>query len=114
MRKSFAPTLWAGDLTDRDVKQLWFPGVHGDVGGGYLQRGLSDGALLWMMDEAARKEAGLAFRLNIRNQLAKDDHDVLHDFCTGIFSALKTEPRQVGNLKSGGAGFHVSSDRPAF
>ncbi len=23
---------------ERDVKQIWFPGVHGDVGGGYLQK----------------------------------------------------------------------------
>ncbi|HEY0570039.1 MAG TPA: DUF2235 domain-containing protein, partial [Enterovirga sp.] len=34
-RQSFAPTLWEGYDQTRDVKQIWFPGVHSNVGGGY-------------------------------------------------------------------------------
>jgi uncharacterized protein (DUF2235 family) len=43
----------------RDVKQVWFPGVHCDVGGGYseAESGLSKIALEWMLEEA--KMAGL-------------------------------------------------------
>ena len=37
-----------------DLKQVWFPGVHCDVGGGYRETGLSNGALKWMIDEAVR------------------------------------------------------------
>ncbi len=33
-RQSFSPTLWQGHAADRDIRQLWFPGVHSDVGGG--------------------------------------------------------------------------------
>ncbi len=38
----------------RDLKQVWFPGVHSDVGGGYPEResGLSKFALRWMLMEA--------------------------------------------------------------
>src|ERR1700682_2126612 len=38
----------------KDVKQVWFAGVHCDVGGGYKQEqsGLSKIALKWMLDEA--------------------------------------------------------------
>ena len=38
----------------RDLKQLWFPGVHSDVGGGYpeAESGLSKIALQWMLHEA--------------------------------------------------------------
>jgi uncharacterized protein (DUF2235 family) len=38
----------------KDVKQVWFPGVHCDVGGGYseAESGLSKIALKWMLDEA--------------------------------------------------------------
>jgi uncharacterized protein (DUF2235 family) len=38
-----------------DLKQVWFPGVHGDVGGGYpeAESGLSKIALKWMLKEAA-------------------------------------------------------------
>lgn len=37
-----------------DVKQVWFPGDHCDVGGGYAEQesGLSKGALEWMFTEA--------------------------------------------------------------
>ncbi|WP_234300878.1 DUF2235 domain-containing protein [Sphaerospermopsis aphanizomenoides] len=36
------------------VKQIWFPGVHGCVGGGTQSiRGLSDATLDWMMDEVS-------------------------------------------------------------
>ncbi len=41
-----------------DIQELWFPGVHSDVGGNYPDdHRLSDIALKWMADEAA--QAGL-------------------------------------------------------
>jgi uncharacterized protein (DUF2235 family) len=36
------------------LKEIWFPGGHGNVGGGIrTERGLSDGALKWMVAEAS-------------------------------------------------------------
>ena len=52
MRGSFSPTLWSEEGAEGRLKQVWFPGVHSDVGGGYKETGLSDGALLWMIEEA--------------------------------------------------------------
>ncbi|MGF0116001.1 DUF2235 domain-containing protein [Promicromonospora sp. Marseille-Q5078] len=52
-RLTFAPCLWTvpdGDPPDR-VQQVWFPGTHGDVGGGGARCGLSDLALQWMAAE---------------------------------------------------------------
>jgi uncharacterized protein (DUF2235 family) len=43
------PSVPAGP---RDVMQVWFPGVHCDVGGGYAETALSDNALRWMVGEA--------------------------------------------------------------
>jgi len=42
----------------RDVKQVWFPGVHCDVGGGYAEAesGISKIALEWMVEEAEAKD----------------------------------------------------------
>lgn len=44
----------------KNVMQVWFPGVHCDVGGGYAENesGLSKIALEWMIEEAV--QAGLA------------------------------------------------------
>ena len=118
MRASFTPTLWTDeqdnpiydDPTGR-VKQLWFPGVHSDVGGGYSATGLSDIALAWMMDEASA--TGLTFGENFRQQVRPDPKGVLHDSLKGVFKALRTRPRNLPNLDHDHAPekspFHASS-----
>jgi uncharacterized protein (DUF2235 family) len=60
-RAFFRSNLWHPTPTGgpKDIKQVWFPGVHGDVGGGYVESesGLAKIALQWMLDEA--RTAGL-------------------------------------------------------
>ncbi|GAA2724996.1 DUF2235 domain-containing protein [Actinocorallia aurantiaca] len=55
-RSVFEPTLWhrQPDAGDQELKQVWFAGVHCDVGGGYCDTSLSDLTLLWMADQACR------------------------------------------------------------
>jgi len=95
LRASFQPTLWTA-TPQQDAKQVWFPGVHSDVGGGYREHGLSDGALLWMIGEAAA--AGLAFNPQVTAQIKDNPLDVIHDSCCGVFSLLPTMPRSVPDL----------------
>ena len=45
IRDVFAPTYWTAR---QGIIQVIFPGGHSDVGGGYPETGLSDGALNWM------------------------------------------------------------------
>ena len=58
-RGPFFPTLWTHVTEGQRVEQVWFTGVHRDVGGGYPQHQLSDITFRWMMDRA--RECGLAF-----------------------------------------------------
>jgi uncharacterized protein (DUF2235 family) len=60
----------AAGARPQDIKQVWFAGVHSDVGGGYpeKQSGLSKYPLLWMMEEAVA--AGLKVNNATVNQLA--------------------------------------------
>ncbi|CUA77189.1 putative protein YEL023C [Saccharomyces cerevisiae S288c] [Rhizoctonia solani] len=51
-RKEFLPTPFANYSPGRDVKQVWFPGVHSDVGGSYTEHLIADIALCWMAGEA--------------------------------------------------------------
>jgi uncharacterized protein (DUF2235 family) len=54
-RKKFPVSLWNEDDVDQEqqvVKQVWFAGVHSDVGGWYSERGLSNVALRWMLKQA--------------------------------------------------------------
>lgn len=57
-RSVFRPTLWHQQpdaaMKGQELKQVWFAGVHKDVGGGYPERGLPDIALLWMIQQASR------------------------------------------------------------
>jgi len=54
----------------QDILQVWFAGVHSDIGGGYpeKQSGISKYPLLWMIDEA--EKSGLKFNHANVNQLA--------------------------------------------
>lgn len=50
-RKAFQPTLMNQDEHDTErVAEIWFPGAHSDVGGGYNFDGLSDNALRFFLD----------------------------------------------------------------
>lgn len=55
-RSDFKPALWDAK-EGLDIQQVWFPGVHADVGGGYKEAGLSNIAMHWIIREA--QAAGL-------------------------------------------------------
>ncbi len=61
-RKPFKPTIWVqqDDAPSQTLEQVWFAGVHSDIGGGYQDVGLSEIALLWMAEKARSCE--LAFK----------------------------------------------------
>lgn len=50
-RKSFAPVLWNEQDRGR-IEQVWFAGVHSNVGGGYPKQGMSLVAFEWMLRRA--------------------------------------------------------------
>ncbi|CAE6752129.1 DUF2235 domain-containing protein [Paraburkholderia nemoris] len=104
-RNTFFPTLW----TDADgcdparVTQVWFPGVHADVGGGYKETGLSDATLKWMIAEAA--QCGAVFEPKMLDQLADAGqlspsaiHGVLHNSLTGFYRRIGFRPRSFPYL----------------
>ena len=102
-RLDFSPTLWTnldGRPPETTAKQIWFTGVHGDIGGGYFLRGLGDITLEWMLTEAS--EQGLEFRNGAQQQLKPDPQGILHDSVTGVFAKRPTGPRSVPNLADRG------------
>jgi uncharacterized protein (DUF2235 family) len=63
-RKSFVVThMEKSDKNpDQVIREVWFPGTHGCVGGGTsANRGLSDGGLQWMMEQVSESGLHLAF-----------------------------------------------------
>ncbi|MFK8016562.1 MAG: DUF2235 domain-containing protein [Gammaproteobacteria bacterium] len=120
-RTLFRPYLWAHDKTywgnpfesgtgvDQDTKQVWFPGVHADVGGGYAEAesGLAKITLNWMIDESPVE---LEFVTQTVNQVVlgvprkgsphvyqpPDPLAPMHDSLTALWQPLEWLPKKQG------------------
>jgi uncharacterized protein (DUF2235 family) len=85
-RDSFVPTLWTG-ATPPDVRidQVWFAGVHSDVGGGYVSRRLADIPLWWMVRQAQAE--GLYFDERcLPDPATLQPLEMQHDSSHGLFA----------------------------
>ncbi|MBE1284557.1 MAG: DUF2235 domain-containing protein [Rhodobacteraceae bacterium] len=98
-RIDFVPTLWTGHSSQRDIKQVWFAGVHGDVGGSYADHSLGDITLHWMLTEAMG--CGLALRSALPAASNNNPRGRRHDSVTGIFKRRQTRPRGVPDFSAG-------------
>ncbi len=99
-RRTFHPILWderRKEDADR-IWQVWFPGVHANVGGGYPKDGLSYISLDWMVSKAS--QLGVKFLEDhlreIRNQA--DAHDDLYNSRAGFGAYYRYSPRPVSRL----------------
>lgn len=109
IRASFTVTRWANADQHLDAREVWFPGVHSDVGGGYSNTDLADGALLWMMAQA--RSADLVFRKDVETQLRSNPLGALHNSYKGAFAKLRSRPR---NIEAFVAANHVRFDSSAI
>jgi hypothetical protein len=95
-RHSFSPVLWQDDPR---VEQVWFAGVHSNVGGGYPKQGVSLVALDWMLQKAHEK-GGL--RLLADDRTACSEHanvdDKLYDSRAGLGVFYRWLPRDMERL----------------
>ena len=91
-REDFKPTLWS-HKPELDLRQVWFAGVHSDVGGGYNEFGLSHCASQWMLKEAT--SFGLKFESHFINSLHPDPGDKQHNERKGIYWAREKYIRTI-------------------
>jgi uncharacterized protein (DUF2235 family) len=116
-RTMFQPQLWPAGKEFRpnqfqkkgaalqDVKEVWFSGVHGDIGGGYPEKDsrLAKITLKWMIDET--KPLGLHYKTRTVNEIVlgkkKDGSYVAPDATAdrnesmnAVWSVLEIIPRK--------------------
>ncbi|RLQ21329.1 DUF2235 domain-containing protein [Seongchinamella sediminis] len=95
-RADFKPTLW-GDKSAVDIRQVWFAGVHADVGGGYgPDKGgkmLSDIPLAWMAGQATA--AGLQLEPHLVRKSALDTSAAKHRSYKSYWKVLGREQREI-------------------
>lgn len=96
-RKTFHPILW-DESTDADkkrIEQVWFAGMHSNVGGGYSRHGISLISLNWMMKKA--KDLGLRYKeaRELEYIQSANVHDKMHNSRAGLAAFYRYTPRNV-------------------
>ncbi|MEA1953660.1 MAG: DUF2235 domain-containing protein [Campylobacterota bacterium] len=85
-RKIFGPEIWneTNEVQGQTIEQVWFTGVHSNIGGGYRRSGLSDITLQWMSKKA--KEAGLILWDNHHKKvlITPESGGKIYDSCSGF------------------------------
>ncbi len=85
-RQDFEPALWESK-PGIDLKQVWFAGVHTDIGGGYAERGLGDWAGQWLVHEA--QAFGLVFEPHFIKNLKPNHRGKKHNEYKGFYRAMR-------------------------
>ena len=106
----YQDNLWGKPYPGQDIRQVWFSGVHSDVGGSYPEEesGLSKITLEWMVGEAMA--AGLRFQQNkvdkvmglpspvhidgLPHYVRPDNDGCLHESLKGSWWALEFLPHE--------------------
>jgi len=100
-RKTFHPLIWdeKGESPGR-IEQVWFSGVHSNVGGGYPKQGMSLVPLHWMMSKAHMKSQGVRF-LNMDWDNYRDHRNVcgkLYNSRAGLAVYYRYKPRELDEI----------------
>jgi uncharacterized protein (DUF2235 family) len=108
MRDAFQPLVW-DELHERDLvgsgkvaadrmQQVWFTGMHADVGGGYPDESLSYVSLLWMLEEAEKAGLRTLTVMTDRFRALANSSGPIHDSRAGLGSYYRYQPRRLAGL----------------
>jgi len=77
------------------LQQVWFAGVHSDVGGGYPDESLSYVSLAWMMQEVAAARVRLLPELRDHVFHMSNSLGPIHNSRGGLASYYRYQPRRI-------------------
>ncbi|MEJ2317618.1 MAG: DUF2235 domain-containing protein [Gammaproteobacteria bacterium] len=110
-RQTFHPVVWDEHFEPSPgrIRQLWFAGVHANVGGGYPKNQLSRVSLEWMIGEIRATDATTTILpkqmlllddteiANIARE--KDAYGRLYNSRAGLASAYRLRPRNIDAIR---------------
>lgn len=117
-RTAFWPYVWqekniegAKDRTPDNVNQVWFTGMHANVGGGYERDGLAGIPLHWLMQQA--EEKGLVFNSDAAQivQNSSHIHGRMYDTRLGLKMIYRYHPREIEKLCKTNKGQSILLDK---
>jgi len=107
-RKAFAPNLWTRPAEWKGtLEQVWFPGVHSNVGGGYAPDGLANQALHWIVEKA--EALGLECDAKYLGFFKPCFNSVLHDSMSPMYRVMGPHGRPIGLCAAHGEAVHQSA-----
>lgn len=91
-RRPFRPAVWRKHprADGQQVEQVWFSGVHSDIGGAYAERELGDITFAWMAEHA--RDCGLALDVET---LAPEAFGPMHDSMTFLYRLMGPYSRRL-------------------
>lgn len=98
-RTAFWPFVWKENGRDADtVEQVWFAGMHSNVGGGYGRSGMASVPLYWMMLRA--EKWGLLFNSDEVQTAFEDSniHSRIYNSRDGFAICYRYHPREIEKL----------------
>ncbi len=96
-RTAFWPMVWKEDTTAAKqvvkINQVWFTGMHSNVGGGYERAGLANVSYSWMLDQIE----GIEFKDDTVESAAQDAnaHGRKYNSRHGFASFYRYQPRNI-------------------
>lgn len=99
-RTGFWPFVWdeKNQPDENVVEQVWFAGMHSNVGGGYERSGLASVPLYWMIGKA--QQHGLCFEDDKIESVRADSHvhGRMYDSRDGVAMFYRYHPREIEKL----------------
>ncbi len=82
------------------MRQVWFCGMHSDVGGGYPEQALSDIPLEWMLEEV--RDCGLHIYDRHKVKIEPDPDGTMHDTSKGVMGRIYRKKERSWNAAKHG------------
>ncbi|MCG7980172.1 MAG: DUF2235 domain-containing protein [Candidatus Thiodiazotropha endolucinida] len=99
-RHTFHPLMWDESLQvkGQKIEQVWFSGVHSNVGGGYAKDEMAYVSLDWMMEKA--EGCGLKLLKSSRTEASEQArvNGKIYDSRAGLASYYRYKPREVDQI----------------
>ncbi|OQO10553.1 hypothetical protein B0A48_03851 [Cryoendolithus antarcticus] len=98
-RYAFQPALWERlEGNETTLRQVWFPGAHSNIGGGYDDQQIANISLAWMISQCSPF-------LDFDEDYVLDQQDATEDYYKS--QGEKIRPWSFGKIFNGMAGFYA-------
>ena len=108
-RNTFHPVLWdesdepqdKAHIKEERISQVWFAGMHSNVGGGYSDDALAHVSFTWMTEQAGRCGIHFVPELLDHHTAKADPLGRLYDSRSGLKGYYRYNPRRIKWLTNG-------------